>query len=137
MTFNSPLTEILNQFKVMPSISSRLTFLICSSSSSFSPPFTGLTHLPTLSLYLLVFFLSLSSPLPSLLSLCYTVEQWKSFLYPTHHRPVTINSIYVCLNWKACEEHGHRPCVRGANAHVFPAHTRGHTHLIPSIFSIT
>lgn len=41
--------------------------------SSFSPPFTGLTHSPTLSLYLAVFFPPSLLPLPSLLSLCYTV----------------------------------------------------------------
>lgn len=121
---------------------SPLTFLIYSSSSS--PPFTGLTHSPTLSLYLAVFFSLSLLPLPSLFSLCYTVEQWKSFLYPTHHSPVTINSIYVCLNRRACEEHGHRPCActsarahMRTNMHVFPTHTHTGTHLISSIFSIT
>lgn len=73
---------------------SLLTFPIY---SSYSPPLTGLTHSPTPSFYLAVFFPTLL-PLPSLFLVCCTVERWKSFLYPTHHSPVTINSIYVCLN---------------------------------------
>lgn len=113
---------------------SPLTFLIY---SSFSPPFTGLTLSPTLSLYLAVFFFPTLLPLPSLFSLCYTVERWKSFLYPTHHSPVTINSIYVCLNRRVCE-HGHRPraCpfthIRTKHARISHPHTRAHIWSHPS-----
>ncbi len=87
-----------------------------------------------LCLFILPSFFSLL-PLPSLFSLCYTVERWKSFLYPTHHSPVTINSIYVCLNRRGCEEHGHRSTARTAvhahmhmNVHVFPTHPHTHRH---------
>lgn len=100
-----PLTEIPHLFSVM--------------NSSFSPP---LPDLPTLSLYCGVFVLFLFFPLSSqlLFLLCYTVEQWKSFLYPTHHSLVTINSIYVCLNQRVREQYGHHPRA--------PVATRTHTH---------
>lgn len=115
-----PLTEIPHLFSVM--------------NSSFSPP---LPDLPTLSLYCGVFVLFLFFPLSSqsLFLLCYTVEQWKSFLYPTHHSLVTINSIYVCLNQRVREQYGHHPRAPVATHTHTCTHTcepvrmcRPHTH---------
>lgn len=130
-----PLGEIFNELKEMPVTFSPL--LLFSFYRTNSHP---------LRIFIVSFCSSLLYPLPSLFSLSYTMEQWKSFLYPTHHKPVTINSIYVCLNWKVCKEHAHHPLVRAhtrtvrrkrACTYFPPTHTHRHTHLISSIFSIT
>lgn len=124
-----PLAEIFNELKEMPVTFAPLPF------SSFYR-----TNSRPLRLFIVSLFSSPLLPLPSLFSLCYTVERWKSFLYPTHHRPVTINSIYVCLNWKVCKEHAHHPLVRACThthrhgqcivcVNVFPAHTHTGTHI--------
>lgn len=137
MTFISPLAEIPQQFKVM-TITSSLPLL--SLFSSTPPPLLPLPDSLTRPLCLFIlpsfsFFFPTLLPLPSLFSLCYTVERWKSFLYPTHHSPVTINSIYVCLNRRVCEEHGHRPraCTHlSARTHAYErariSHPPTHTH---------
>lgn len=130
MTFKSPLTEIPHQFKVMTiTFSSHFSHLLLLLSSLYWTH--SVAHSVSLSCRL---FFSLL-PLPSLFSLCYTVERWKSFLYPTHHSPVTINSIYVCLNRRVCEEHGYRSTARTSvhahmhiNVHVFPTHPHTHRH---------
>lgn len=85
------------------------SYLLLFMRSSLSPPLPdSLTH--PLCLFILLpfsfFFLpTISSSFPSLFLLCYTVEQLKSFLYPTYHSLVPINSIYVCLNHKVREVH--------------------------------
>lgn len=147
MTFISPLTEIPQQFKVMTITYSLPLLSLFSSTPPLLLPLPDSLTRP-LCLFILPSFFPTLLPLPSLFSLCYTVERWKSFLYPTHHSPVTINSIYVCLNQRVCEQHGHCPRAHTSahahihiNMHVFPTHphtrTHTHTHLISSIFSIT
>lgn len=131
MTFNSPLTEILNQFTVMTITFSPLTFLICSSSS----PFTGLTHSPTPSLYLIGFFF-LSSPC----LLCFhSYTLWnsgKAFYIP--HITAQLQSIVFMSAWiggfakTMSIIHVHAPprthtCI-WACTHSPPTHTYTQTH---------
>lgn len=106
--------------------------------SSFLLPYRTHSHSSSLSCCL---SLPLPSPsLPSLFLLCYTVERWKSFLYPTHHSLVTINSIYVFLNHRFCEAPS--TCMNLLEHTIAYEHAclrRPHTstRLISSIFSVT
>lgn len=95
--------------------------------SSFSPPLPdSLTHPLCLFILLPFFFFSPHHLLPFSFPvlLCYTVERLKSFLYPTHHSLVTINSIYVCLNHKVHKVHAWATVPVRASTSTYKTRTR-------------
>lgn len=134
MTFNSPpqwntsSVQSNDYYLLSPS---PFTFLIYSSSS---PPFTGLTHSPTPSLYLAVsfFFFLLSSPC----LLCFrSATLWnggKAFYIP--HITAQLQSIAFMSAWiggfarNMGIVHVNAPPRTPMNMHVFPTHTHIHKH---------
>lgn len=123
--------------------SSSFTFFLC---SSLSPPFTGLTHSPTLSLYLAIFF-----PLSSSCLLCFrSATLWnggKAFYIP--HITAQLQSIAFMSAWiggfvrNMGTIHVHTParaCSLHSHTHI-PTYTHRHTsdpiHLLHNIIRIS